>query len=210
MATSSSSNNSPRATSTVWSAMPDDLTASRLPDPASFDVVVVGAGIVGLTTGLLAARAGLRVAVVEAREPGAGTTGRSTAKASLLQGATASEILRRHGEGVLRHYVEANRAGLELLTSNLQGSGVPWEQRDAWTYAADGPAGERIDAEAAALRRVGVEAELAATDELPLRPGAGSGSPTRCSSTRPPTSGGSSARRRRPARWSAGRCARWP
>ena len=40
----------------------------------TLDAVVVGAGLTGLTTSLLLARAGLRVACVEARHVGAVTT----------------------------------------------------------------------------------------------------------------------------------------
>ncbi len=160
-------------TSTLWPALPAGLRTDELTESGRYDVVVVGAGIVGLTTAHLAARAAMRVAVVEGRWPGAGTTGRSTAKATLLQGTTASQILRRHGSGVLRHYIDANRAGMELLRSNLQGSGVPWEERDAWSYAADKAGRGRIEAEAAALRTAGVAAQVAATDELPFTTGGG-------------------------------------
>ena len=59
-----------------------------------WDVVVVGAGITGLTTACLLVRAGARVAVLERRSVGAGTTGRSTAKASVLQGAICQEQAR--------------------------------------------------------------------------------------------------------------------
>ena len=49
-------------------------THPTLTAPASYDVVVAGAGAVGLLTGLLLARAGRRVAVLEARQVGDGTT----------------------------------------------------------------------------------------------------------------------------------------
>ena len=61
----------------------------------SSDVVVVGAGLTGLTTALLLRRGGLSVTVLEARTIGAVTTGNTTAKLSLLQGNVLSGI-RRH------------------------------------------------------------------------------------------------------------------
>src|SRR5438309_1831092 len=57
-----------------------------LPDDGAFEDLVVGAGLTGLTTALLLARAGRKVGVVEARHHGAVTTGRTTAKLSVLQG----------------------------------------------------------------------------------------------------------------------------
>ena len=61
------------------------------------DVVVVGAGITGLVTAVLLARAGKSVLVLEALFAGAGATGNTTAKISLLQGTTMSKIVAKQG-----------------------------------------------------------------------------------------------------------------
>ncbi|MGV0797033.1 FAD-dependent oxidoreductase, partial [Mycolicibacterium elephantis] len=63
----------------------------------SADVAVVGAGITGLITAVLLARAGKDVLVLEAQFPGAGATGNTTAKISLLQGTKMSKIVGKHG-----------------------------------------------------------------------------------------------------------------
>src|SRR5690349_17095547 len=79
------------------------------------DVVVVGAGITGLTTAVLLARAGKSVLVVEAFSAGAGATGNTTAKISLLQGSKLSKIVGKHGPKRARQYVEGNREGQDWL-----------------------------------------------------------------------------------------------
>ena len=75
----------PPTSSTIWQ---DDPRAPRpaLEGDREADVVVVGAGITGLTTALLLAREGREVVVLEGLRVGAGTTGRTTAKVSALQG----------------------------------------------------------------------------------------------------------------------------
>jgi glycine/D-amino acid oxidase-like deaminating enzyme/nitrite reductase/ring-hydroxylating ferredoxin subunit len=97
---------------------------------------VVGAGLTGLVTALLLARAGRSVAVVEARDVGAVTTGNTTGKVSLLQGTRLSHILSRQSRRVAQAYVEAGREGQAWLLRFCDDHGVPYEIRDAVTFAA--------------------------------------------------------------------------
>ncbi|MDT5303241.1 MAG: hypothetical protein QOG79_6483, partial [Mycobacterium sp.] len=83
----------------------ESATAAGTFEDAGYDVVVIGAGITGLATAVLLARAGKRVAVLEARYVGAGATGNTTGKVSLLQGTKLSRIAGKHGNDVLRAYV---------------------------------------------------------------------------------------------------------
>lgn len=153
--------------STPWATPSGSSTpASHLSD--RYDVVVVGAGIVGLVTALRVAEAGRSVVVLEAREPGAGTTGRSTAKASLLQGTRASQIRRALGAEVLAGYLAANRSGLDLLQGFAGEDAAVGEAADAWTYATDDAGADAVRAEAAALAAGGLPAILAVPDELPF------------------------------------------
>lgn len=142
----------------VWQQdRPDPVTPT--PVEGHHDVVVVGAGLTGLTSALLLARAGRSVLVVEARHVGAGTTGRSTAKVSVLQGTRLSDLSRRHSREVVGHYVAAHREGLEWVRRFCETHAVPAQSRSAWTYATS----------ARGARSVREEHEAAAAAGLPVR-----------------------------------------
>src|SRR4051794_717952 len=134
-------------------ALPDDA----LPEDGHLEVLVVGAGLTGLTTAVLLARAGRRVGVVEARTAGAVTTGSSTAKVSLLQGTTLSSMLTQQARPVASAYVEANRIGQQWLLDYCAEHAVPVQRRDAVTFAASTDERPKVDAEHRAARSVGLE-----------------------------------------------------
>lgn len=123
-------------TTSLWLDRPLETYTDPLPADGRFDTLVVGAGLTGLTTALLLARAGRSVGVVEARYVGAVTTGRTTAKASLLQGTKLQEILSTHSMSKGEAYVEANREGQAWLRRFCQDHGVAVQTRDAVVYAA--------------------------------------------------------------------------
>lgn len=133
-----------------------------------YDTVVVGAGLTGLTTGVLLARAGQRVAVVEARTAGAVTTGNTTGKVSMLQGTRLSQIARRHSTGVLRSYVEGNLEGQQWLLRYCTDHGVPFDTEPAITYAQQPSATDSVRAEYDACRAAGLGVQLVPDIDLPV------------------------------------------
>jgi glycine/D-amino acid oxidase-like deaminating enzyme/nitrite reductase/ring-hydroxylating ferredoxin subunit len=135
---------------------------------ATWDVVVVGAGLTGITTALLVARAGRSVLVLEARELGAGTTGASTAKVSLLQGTTLSTVERRTSQRVVRAYVDGNREAQAWLERYAEEHAVAMQRRTAYTYAVSAAGARLARDELESAQRAGLPATWVAETTLPF------------------------------------------
>ncbi len=144
-------------------------THPTLTSPATYDVVVAGAGVVGLLTGLLFARAGRRVAVLEARRVGDGTTGHTTAKISLLQGTKLSRAARTNPPSVVRDYVTANQEGQSWLRDFCSAHDVPYQDRPAYTYATSRVGELRARAELSVAGLAGLDATWVEETELPYQ-----------------------------------------
>jgi glycine/D-amino acid oxidase-like deaminating enzyme len=134
----------------------------------SAEVIVVGAGITGLMTAVLLARAGKNVLVLEARTVGACTTGNTTAKISLLQGSHLSKILSKHGPEVARAYVDGNREGQSWVLKHCESHGVAVQREDAYTYAQSDKGVPSARAELAASQKVGLGATWETSADVPF------------------------------------------
>jgi len=135
-----------------------------------WDVVVAGGGLTGLTTALLLVRAGRSVVVLEAAYVGAGTTARSTAKISALQGTRLSTIASKQDETTLRAYVDAQLEAVAWLrrfgADHGADHGLDLQERDAVTYATDAEGEKAVRQELDAARAAGLP--VAWEDDLPL------------------------------------------
>ena len=140
----------------LWLDRADLPESDPLPIYERLDDLVIGAGLTGLTAALLLARAGRRVAVIEARRVGAVTTGNTTAKLSLLQGTKLSKILGKQSHQVAQAYVDANLEGQQWLVRFCADHGVPVQTREAFTYAAEIHQVDAARAEHDAARSLGL------------------------------------------------------
>jgi glycine/D-amino acid oxidase-like deaminating enzyme/nitrite reductase/ring-hydroxylating ferredoxin subunit len=154
----------------VWLATTDQQRYPSLQADLDVDVAVVGGGIVGLTTALLARREGARVAVLEARQVGSGTSGNTTGKVTSQHRLLYNTLIRRHGEKKARQYAEANQAAVRQVAGLADELGIDcdltWAPSYVWTREPRRRAA--IEAEFLAARRLGLPATLTETAELPF------------------------------------------
>jgi glycine/D-amino acid oxidase-like deaminating enzyme len=156
----------------AWSSLP---SRPPLSGRAEADLCVVGAGVTGLLTALLAARAGLDVVLLERHHVGAGTSGLTTGKVTVQHGLRLAQLEQRHGQETARAYVEANTAGMELLVHLVQELGIDCglTRADALTYTRQADQVSRIEEEVAASLLLGVPMELVHEADLPFEIAAG-------------------------------------
>lgn len=99
------------------------------------DVAVIGAGITGLTTAVLLAREGRSVALLEGERVAWGTSGRTTAKVSALQGIRYQTIIEHHGRKTAALYASSQTDAAAWIRNEARRIDCDWEAQPSITYA---------------------------------------------------------------------------
>lgn len=125
-------------------------------------VVVIGAGIVGVSTALMLARAGRDVMLLDAARVGRAVTGGSTAKVTSQHGLIYHELESRHGREAAERYARSNEAGREWIARQVEMLGIDCdlESCPAYVYAAGDEQARAVEREVESALRVGLPASL--------------------------------------------------
>lgn len=153
----------------VWMVTTPETSHPQLTGTYDADVVVVGAGITGLTTALLLAQGGVSVAVVEAHRVASGTTGYTTAKVTSLHSLTYASLVKQLGQDKARLYGQANQAAIEQIATLVDSLGIECQftRAPAYTYTRDAGQRSSIQAEVSAAQSLGLPASFTQDSELP-------------------------------------------
>jgi glycine/D-amino acid oxidase-like deaminating enzyme/nitrite reductase/ring-hydroxylating ferredoxin subunit len=154
----------------VWLATAAHEARAPLDRDIDADVVIAGAGIVGLTTALRAQQGGARVVVLEAREVAAGTTGNTTGKVTSQHSLTYADLIRRQGRDRAGLYADANQYAIEMVAELVDATRAEcqFERAPAYVYATDARDAARLEAEDAAARELGLPSALTTEIDLPF------------------------------------------
>ena len=154
----------------LWVENAPTKTYRPLTEKESFDAIVIGAGITGLTTALLLKQQGMKVGVLEAGRIASGVTGYTTAKVTALHGLIYDELSKRNGVDRAAAYGAANRWAVEQVASIVDRLGIDCdlERMDAYTYVTPEDDADQIKAEAEACADAGVPVEAVTTTPLPF------------------------------------------
>ena len=110
-----------------WAASAPRTSFSDLTGAHECEVVIVGAGIVGLTTALSLVETGRSVIVLEARWIGRQVTGRSSAKITTQHSLIYRDLIDRIGRDLAAAYAEANRTAVAQIGTWMALSRKPEE-----------------------------------------------------------------------------------
>ena len=151
------------ATTSIWMATADVPDFPPLDQDRRADVVIVGAGIAGITTAYMLGRAGKTVIVLDDGPVGGGETGRTTAHISNALDDRYYEIERMHGRGGAQiaassHTAAINRVELIVREEEID---CGFERVDGFLFLGGDDKHEELEKEIEAAHRAGlVDIEL--------------------------------------------------
>lgn len=154
----------------LWDATSASPRFEPLRGDLHVDVVIVGAGITGLTAALLLAEQGRRVAVVEKETIGSGETGNTTAHLTVALDARYHYVKRHYSKEEAKLVADASRASLEKIAELVQRLSIDCHFRrvPGYLYTEKRKYVAELKNEAAAAREAGLDAQWTAGVPLPF------------------------------------------
>lgn len=156
------------STTSLWLATSSRPAFASLAGDATFDVVIIGGGITGLTAALLLTRGGRKVAVVEQGTIASGETGFTTAHLTEAVDARYHYLDRAFSPEVSKKVASASRAAIERIAANVSEIGIDchFKRLPGYLYTENRNKVAELKQEAASAKDAGLDAKW--VEEVPL------------------------------------------
>lgn len=158
-------------TISVWQEIMPFLNIRKSPgDDVLYDVIIIGAGITGLTTGLLLQEAGKKCLILEAHHIGYGTTSGTTAHLNTVLDTPYPDIISKFGTENARLVAQGAREAIATIKENVDRYNIicDFEYRDGYLFAEKHEEEKILDDIYQALESVHVAASYTNTLPVPV------------------------------------------
>jgi glycine/D-amino acid oxidase-like deaminating enzyme/nitrite reductase/ring-hydroxylating ferredoxin subunit len=154
----------------VWQETTSSINIQQSFDKRAFDVIIVGAGMTGLTTGLLLQASGLKCAILEAASIGYGTSGGTTAHLNTLMDTPYPTMIRNFDLDTARQVAQSAKEAIQLIKSNISNYGIEcgFEECKAFLFAQNEKQANELAQIFDACSKVGVTAMETNTIPIPV------------------------------------------
>lgn len=133
-----------------------------------YDVIIVGAGITGISTGLVLQQAGKKCLVIEAANIGFGTTGGTTAHLNTLLDTPYTTIQKNFGKEDAKLVAASVKDAIQFIKNNIQQYNIDcgFSFADAYLFAQDEKQERELDEIAEASADAGIDIKY--SDDIPV------------------------------------------
>jgi glycine/D-amino acid oxidase-like deaminating enzyme/nitrite reductase/ring-hydroxylating ferredoxin subunit len=133
-----------------------------------YDVLIIGAGITGLTTALLLQKAGMSCVVAEAHNPGYGTTGGTSAHINTFADTTFAEVESAFDQDAAKQFADSIAESVQLIHELVETYQIDcdfhWKQ--GYVYSQNDKQTKELDDILDSSLRAGVEVRV--TNQVPV------------------------------------------
>lgn len=155
----------------LWQTTQRHLGFAPLKRDITVDVVVVGAGITGLTAALRLSGAGKKVAVIEMHFVGAGETGHTTAHLTEMIDTGYTQLTKDFGKEGAKLAAQSSREAIEIIARNCAATKVDcqFHRLPAYIYSEYGRDLDELKEELQAAKTVGLTGNFLSKMPLPFQ-----------------------------------------
>ena len=148
-------------TQSLWMDLEPPQASRLTTSNVLVDVIVVGAGMAGLSTAYELIDRGLTVAVIDRGKIGRGITSRTTAHLTNFCDEGSAELIGMRGEDIARLFVESQTAGIKRIEEICGGSKTACNFRrlDGFLFPDPQTTQADLDEEMSAVRSLGIKVE---------------------------------------------------
>jgi glycine/D-amino acid oxidase-like deaminating enzyme/nitrite reductase/ring-hydroxylating ferredoxin subunit len=152
-------NGLPKHSKPLWRTGLNIPSFSPYTEDAEFDVVIVGAGITGITTAYFLTQAGMKVAILEANKIFNGTTGHTTAKITAQHDVIYHELIQHFGLEKTKIYYQSTKNAMDFIKkySNDNKLDCNYEIQDAIIYTNSDQDVNKLHQEMKAYEAIGID-----------------------------------------------------
>ncbi|MGL4911536.1 MAG: NAD(P)/FAD-dependent oxidoreductase, partial [Romboutsia sp.] len=153
-----------------WISSSKHNTFNSLDEDIKTNTLIVGGGIVGVTTAYLLSKNGINVVIVDANKIGHGSSGRNTGKITSQHDIVYSKINNKYGFESAKLYYEANNNALNLIESIIRENNIDcsFKRLPSYIFAENENYLEELREEYEVCKNIGIDCEYHESLNLPI------------------------------------------